>query len=129
MVRSIERGDYYATTGVTLKTVRFEKNVLSIEIDAKPEVTYTTQFIGTLRGWNQAKGVSTTQPTVGNDEVGQVLSEQAGERATYALTGDELYVRAKIISDKAHPNPFATGDVEVAWTQPVRPMSEPAPAR
>jgi hypothetical protein len=37
------------------------------------------------------------------------------------LTGKELYVRAKIISTKAHPNPYQKGDVEVAWTQPLIP--------
>jgi hypothetical protein len=26
-----------------------------------------------------------------------------------------------VISSRAHPNPYQKGDVEVAWTQPVRP--------
>ena len=32
-----------------------------------------------------------------------------------------MYVRAKVTSSKPHPNPYAEGDVEVAWTQPVVP--------
>ena len=40
---------------------------------------------------------------------------------TYTLTGKEMYVRAKVTSSKPHPNPYAKGDVEVAWTQPVVP--------
>ena len=35
-------------------------------------------------------------------------------------TEDELYVRAKITSDRLHPNPFLAGDRECAWVQPVR---------
>jgi len=35
------------------------------------------------------------------------------------LKGDELYVRARIISSKLHPNPYAAGDRETAWTQPL----------
>jgi hypothetical protein len=30
-----------------------------------------------------------------------------------------MYVRAKIISSKPKENPYQTGDMEVAWTQPV----------
>jgi hypothetical protein len=54
-------------------------------------------------------------------EIGKVVSESAGPTASYTLTGKELYVRAKVISSKPHPNPYAKGDVETAWTQPVMP--------
>ena len=59
-----------------------------------------------------------------SEAIGTVLLEIEGTEATYEFAGDELYVRAKIVSDKLHPNPFAEGDVEVAWVQPVVP--EPA---
>jgi hypothetical protein len=35
------------------------------------------------------------------------------------MTGDELYVRARVISSRLHPDPFAAGDMETAWVQPV----------
>ena len=35
------------------------------------------------------------------------------------MTGDELYVRARVTSSRKHPNPFAEGDMEMAWVQPV----------
>ena len=35
------------------------------------------------------------------------------------MTGDELYVRARVISSRLHPNPFAEGDLETAWVQLV----------
>jgi len=39
--------------------------------------------------------------------------------AIYKFKGDELYIRAKIISSRKHPNPYAEGDFEMAWTQPI----------
>ena len=52
-------------------------------------------------------------------DIGQILFETDENPAVYKFTGDELYVRAKIISDRKHPNPFAEGDLETAWIQPV----------
>ena len=41
--------------------------------------------------------------------------------AVYRFQGDELYVRAKVTSSRPHPNPYAQGDFECAWMQPVTP--------
>ena len=41
--------------------------------------------------------------------------------AAYEFKGNELYVRAKVTSTKKHPNPSYMGEVECAWTQPLRP--------
>jgi len=54
-------------------------------------------------------------------DVGKVVAESDDLNPSYTFTGKELYVRAKVISTKAHPNPFQKGDVEVAWTQPFVP--------
>jgi hypothetical protein len=125
LVAAMEKGDFYATTGVTLKSIRFSDNQLTVEVDAKPGVAYKTQLIGTLRNYDRKV---TTRPADDghviheySDEIGRVLAEKPGPQVSYKLTGDELYVRAKIISDAKHPNPFAEGDFEVAWTQPVQP--------
>jgi len=46
----------------------------------------------------------------------------SGPRASYALQGDELYLRAKVVSSKLKNNPYAASERETAWTQPlVRP--------
>ncbi len=37
------------------------------------------------------------------------------------MTGDEIYVRAKIISSKEKENYFVEGEREKAWIQPVIP--------
>ena len=53
--------------------------------------------------------------------VGKVVAESDALEPTYRLSGKELYVRAKVISTKPHPNPYQKGDVEIAWTQPILP--------
>lgn len=37
------------------------------------------------------------------------------------MRGDEIYVRARIVSTKPAPNPSYDGEVQMAWTQPVQP--------
>jgi hypothetical protein len=42
-----------------------------------------------------------------------------GNQAAYRFRGDELYVRARIISSKAKVNAVDVDEREMAWTQPV----------
>jgi hypothetical protein len=42
-----------------------------------------------------------------------------GITATYRLTGEELYVRAVVTSDRAPENPSFPDQKAQAWTQPV----------
>ncbi len=62
-----------------------------------------------------------------SSDIGEVLYEVEGTEATYEFEGDELYVRAKVVSDKVHPNPFVRPrrgeEFEVAWIQPVQPAN------
>lgn len=105
LIAAMERGDFYASTGVRLKAVRFDGSTISISIDVEEEVSYTTQFIGTRKD------------SVGR--TGVLFKTQEGPEVSYDLSGEELYVRAKIVSGKTKVNPYAEGEVEVAWTQPV----------
>ncbi len=109
LISSMERGDFYASTGVRLEAVRFDGNTLSISIDDEEEVNYTTQFIGT--------------PKDSAGRTGVLFTTQEGPEVSYDLSGEELYIRAKIVSDKTKENPYAEGEVEVAWTQPVVPVN------
>jgi len=125
LVAAMEAGNFYASTGVSLKSVRFADNALSIEILARPGISYRTQFIGTPRDYDRKV---TTRPADDghiiyeySDDIGKVLAERPGTTVSYSLTGNELYVRARVTSTARHPNPFAEGDFEVAWTQPVVP--------
>jgi len=130
IIRAMEEGDFYATSGVTLAEVARTPSRLAIEIKAEPGVTYVTQFIGTRRGFDRTS-VEMTPPadektprrTLNHrrysKDVGAVLAEVKGARAEYALRGDELYVRAKVISSKPKENGSVAGEFETAWTQPV----------
>jgi hypothetical protein len=103
LIAAMEKGDFYASTGVELNDVKFKKGTLSISIAAKQGETYTIQFWGAER----------------SGTAGKVLKEIKGTSASYKLAKNILYVRAKIISSKLQENPFETGDLERAWTQPV----------
>ncbi len=126
LMRAMERGNYYASTGVTLSEVRREGQRLTLEIKGDPGVSYTTQFVGTRRGYDttslamhDSAGKPVTRRYSG--AVGAVLSESRGTTASYTMRGDEVYVRARVVSTKPKANPSHGGEVEMAWTQPVQP--------
>jgi hypothetical protein len=127
IVKAMEAGDFYASTGVTLNDVKRENNRLSVAIKTEPGVTYRIQFIGTRKGASTASelipppaGPQRTLPHRRySNEIGAVLSETKGTSGSYALRGDEIYVRAKIISSKPKENGSVAGEFETAWTQPL----------
>jgi hypothetical protein len=128
LIAAMEAGEFYASTGVRLRDVRRGTAELAVEIEPEPGVQYLTRFIGTRRGYDPGSEAVPVAPTNAppasrrySKDIGAILSEVAGTEASYTLRGDEHYVRAKIISTKLHPNPFAAGDMECAWTQPVLP--------
>ncbi len=132
IVLAMEAGDFYSSSGVVLTDVVRTGKTLSLEIQTEPGVTYTTQFIGTRRGYDPtsrliAAPADEKAPRKSlphrrySKDVGAVLAEVRGAKASYTLKGDELYVRAKIVSSKAKANPGVTGEVETAWTQPLVP--------
>ena len=127
IVKAMEAGDFYSSNGVTLNDVTREKKRLSVSIKTEPGVTYRTQFIGTRRNASlaselipPAKGDQRTLPhrRYGSD-VGAVLAEVEGANGSYTLRGDEIYVRAKIISSKPKQNGSVADEFETAWTQPL----------
>ncbi len=107
---AVRTGDFYSSTGVDLKDFRHNRTRYVVEIDEEADVIYTTQFIGT-RLVDGRPG-----------EVGEVLHETAENPATYRFRGDELYVRARVISSRMQSN-YAAGEEapEYAWLQPVIP--------
>lgn len=109
LIAAMERGDFYSSTGVRLNDIRYDGKTLSIEINAEKGVSYTTRFVGTrIESGEEAEM-----------EPGMIFGVVEGPTASYTLTGDELYVRAKVISDKPKQNPYREGEVEMAWVQPV----------
>ncbi len=108
LVTSMEKGEFYSTTGVELKELEFRDGKLYIEVQPDSNVDYTIQFWG---AGNSKRN---------KEKVGVLLKEVKGLTASYKLRKKNLYLRAKIISNKPKENPFAEGDVETAWTQPVK---------
>jgi len=124
----METGDFYASSGVRLKDVRRGKARYEIEIDPEERVTYTTQFIGTRKDFDRTskplldeKGEPLPVTRQYSNDIGVVLAEVTGPSAGYKLKGDEIYVRARIDSSKLKDNPYAKGEFERAWTQPLIP--------
>jgi len=126
IMTAVNQGRFYASTGVTLADVQADADGIHVVIDPEPGVSYTTRFIGTREGCDmtsvpvvdaQSNELRTTRQY--SAEIGGVLAEVAGTDAAYSLDGDELYVRAVIVSDAPHPNPTTPGDTRKAWTQPV----------
>lgn len=134
LIDAIEAGDFYASTGVTLRDVRCEDGTLRIDIEPDSGASYRVAFIGTRVGQSldsrpvvNAEGDTLRTTRVYDAGVGEVLSEVEGSHAQYTFGGDELYVRARIVSSRPHIDP-TTGDVlgvERAWTQPVLPPRTP----
>jgi hypothetical protein len=129
IIVAMERGDFYASTGVRLRDIRSDDRFLEVQIDPEEGIEYVTRFIGTREGYDptshpvlDADGNEIATTRRYSDDIGAILAEVAGPEARYAFRGDELYVRAKVISTRPKANPYSPAEThEVAWTQPVRP--------
>lgn len=132
LIHAMEQGDFYATTGVELDRVTHNNTSLSVSVRAQPGDRYTIQFIGTRRNYDRSRdwirdadGNALPVTMRYSEDIGRVLKTVHGPEATYEFQGDELYVRARIFSSRLKENPFADGEQEQAWTQPVQPGSAP----
>ena len=126
LIAAMEAGDFYASSGVTLRDVRHDSRGISIEIEPQPGVTFRTEFIGTRKGWDTAsepvlgdKGEALRTTRRYSKDVGRILATAEGTTAQYAFKGDELYVRARIVSSKHKEGVLSPDEMEQAWTQPV----------
>ncbi|MCH7714498.1 MAG: histidinol-phosphatase [Gemmatimonadetes bacterium] len=127
LIAAMEAGDFYGSSGVVLTDIRVADAAIAIDIQQEDGVTYNTQFIGTRSGYAPAIPLDNPDPDAPvalqySEDIGIVLAEVAGPSPSYTFVGDELYVRAKIISSKVKTNPYKAGEVEVAWTQPIIPI-------
>jgi hypothetical protein len=76
ILAALARGDFYASNGVELEELTIAEKSMTVKVREKNLARYRIQFIGSG---------------------GRVLQESAGLIATYAIRGDEGYVRAKVI--------------------------------
>lgn len=126
LVVAMEAGDFYGTSGVLLDSVVATDERLSVVVRPESGVRYRIRFIGTRAGYDRSKEeVELEDASVlysYSDDIGETLAEIEGTSATYTFAGDELYVRAKIISTKLKENPYREGEHEAAWVQPFVPV-------
>jgi len=76
ILAAMERGDFYASTGVELTDYEVTATGLTVTVKKEPSAKYRIQFIGTG---------------------GTVLHEALDSPATYTFRGDEGYVRVRVL--------------------------------
>jgi len=76
LLESLERGDFYASTGVVLDDVVVGAGDMTVKVRPEGSSKYRIQFVGTG---------------------GRILTDVGEASATYAFKGDEGYVRARVI--------------------------------
>lgn len=141
IVQAMKDGDFYISTGVTLNDVAWDKTnkTLTVRVKAEPGVSYRIEFLGTKRNFDQStkehivkaeadathftyhtKMIPNRIITEYSKDIGRVFQTTQGPTATYTLKSDDLYIRARITSDrKATRRGNYTPEYESAWTQPV----------
>ena len=124
LIRAMNAGDFYASSGVTLSQVYFDAKSKTLEIEVEPVAneTYTIEFIGTRKGYDPNSQPREGDPRVTrkySSDIGATLATVNGHIATYRFKGDELYVRAVVTSSAKHSSPSFEGQKKQAWTQPV----------
>ena len=126
---AIDQGDFYSSTGVSIKNIKYNGKKISIEIEPQKGVEYLTEYIGTLSGLSTA-----SKPTIDGDgneipnttrnyseDIGRVLYSSNNLHSDYTLSGEELYVRVRITSNADQVDKI-TGEKlgkQRAWMQPV----------
>lgn len=94
-MKSIENGDFYASTGVEVETYEASGTAIKLRIRGRNQyqTKHRVQFIS---------------------EGGRVVQDGVGETATYVIRGGEKYVRVRITDSNG----------KQAWTQPFFPAHE-----
>jgi hypothetical protein len=85
---ALDRGDFYSSTGVELAEYVVDASRISLKVRATAWSRYRVQFIGSG---------------------GRILADVPDSSATYTFTGDEGYVRGRVLESNG----------QTAWTQPV----------
>ena len=130
LVQALYRGDFYASTGVTLADVTFDSETGTLKVKVAPEAGahYDIRFIVTKAGFDRAtetfydpardkkparKGIRYS------DTIGETVKTVDAAEASYKMGTDDLYVRATVTSSKRAVNRLSSlPEYDTAWTQP-----------
>jgi hypothetical protein len=88
LMAALERGEFYASTGVELEDVQTSAERMTVRVRSTEFSKYRIQFLG---------------------RNGRLLKESVEPAATYDITGDEGYVRARVLESNGR----------IAWIQPM----------
>ncbi|XZE32709.1 PHP domain-containing protein [Pirellulaceae bacterium SH501] len=107
LIRAMESADFYASSGVSLKDVRWDASTstLSVEIEPEPNVQYTTEFI-------------VTSKDAEFEQIGRLAKKSTDLQSSYTLAAGETIVRAVVTSSIAPADPVLEDQKQQAWTQP-----------
>ena len=120
IIEAMEKGDFYSSSGVSLSSIQTTKESFSFKISTEKGVTYKTWFIGTRNNFKNSKDVAkrnSLDPSAAG--IGEILAQTDSIKPKYNFKGDELYVRAHVVSSKKKSNPYSSGEQEQAWLQPI----------
>ena len=95
LMTALERGDFYASTGVELEEIQSSAERMTVRVKTTPYSKYRIQFIG---------------------RQGRLLKESVEPDATYDISGNEGYVRARVLESNGR----------IAWIQPMMVRSSQA---
>ena len=114
ILKGIQAGDCYASTGVFLKDYCVDKNVISVVVDDKA----TLNELNVGRGYprKDLKGLSPGFKIEFLGYNGKVLKSVQSLKAKYKMKPDDQYVRVRISYNIEQGGNF---DTYYAWTQPV----------
>lgn len=120
IIEAMEKGDFYSSSGVSLSTIQTTKESFSFKISTEKGVTYKTWFVGTRNNFKNNKDLTkrnSLDPSAAG--IGEILGQTDSIEPKYNFKGDELYVRAHVVSSKKKSNPYSSGEQEQAWLQPI----------
>ena len=114
LVLAMRAGNFYSSSGVNIESFDYDKSSrkLSIRIAADGDAKFTTELIGTRKGYD-------ADAADGNTGIGEVFESGTGTTVEFTIPDDALYARATITSDQRHVDPSFEGQKKQAWLQPV----------
>ena len=102
LIEAMEKGDFYASTGITFKKYVVTKNQIRVEVEPEQGVHYEILFLGYKDGGEAVETLERIEDTKGS----------------YTFQDNDLFVRVKITSDALKESPPNTQETKQAWTQP-----------
>ena len=103
LIDAMEKGDFYASTGVKINKIDTNSDQLFISIEPEKGIDYEIIFFGYKEGSNEVKE----------------LKRVKGVSADYTFEKDDIFIRAKVNSNSKKDSPAMTEETKKAWTQPV----------